>query len=118
MRLPNIFEGKGEMETHPSGTTIFEKGQSGEVMYIVQEGQVEIRVGDDVVETVGPDGVFGEMALIENKPRSATTIAKTDCRLVPITKKQFLFMVDETPMFALYVMRIMSERLRRHDGSD
>jgi CRP-like cAMP-binding protein len=60
-------------------------------------------------------GFFGEMALIDGGTRSATAIAKTDCKLVPITEKQFLFMVQETPFFALRVMRTLTARLRRVD---
>jgi signal-transduction protein with cAMP-binding, CBS, and nucleotidyltransferase domain len=74
------------------------------------------RVGHDgVSDAVGVDGFFGEMALIDGGTRSATAIAKTDCKLVPITEKQFLFMVQETPFFALRVMRTLTARLRQVD---
>lgn len=59
-------------------------------MYVVKAGQVEIVKGDQVVETVGPDGFFGELALVDASSRSATARARTDCELVPITEKQFL----------------------------
>jgi CRP-like cAMP-binding protein len=57
--------------------------------------------------------VIGEMALIDTKARSATVVAKTDCRLVPINEKRFLVLVHETPIFALLVMKTLAERLRR-----
>lgn len=81
-------------------------------MYIVVEGDVDIVISDKVIETVGPGGILGEMALIDNKARSATAIAKTDCKLLPINKTHFVFLVQETPYFALQVMRTMAERLR------
>lgn len=115
MKLPNIFEKDVVPLFYTAGSTIFEIGQPRDLMFIVQEGEVEIRIGDKVVETVGGDGFFGEMALIDGGTRSATAIAKTDCKLVPITEKQFLFMVQETPFFALRVMRTLTARLRQAD---
>jgi CRP/FNR family cyclic AMP-dependent transcriptional regulator len=82
-------------------------------MFIVKEGEVDIKIGDKVVETVNVDEFFGEMALIDGGIRSATAIAKTDCSLVPINEKQFLFMVQETPFFAIIVMRTLTARLRQ-----
>jgi CRP/FNR family transcriptional regulator, cyclic AMP receptor protein len=73
-------------------------------------------VRDAVVETVGEDGFFGEMALIDHSPRSATAIAKTDCTLVKIDERQFLFLVQETPFFAIIMMRTMAGRIRRRNA--
>jgi CRP-like cAMP-binding protein len=86
-------------------------------MYAVSEGEVDILVHGKVVETVGPGGILGEMALIDTKPRSATAIAQTDCKLVPISEKRFTFLIQQTPHFALQVMRVMAERLRRMDAN-
>ena len=61
---------------------------------------------------MGVDQFFGEMALIDLEARSATAVAKTDCSLVPINEKRFLYMVEETPFFAITVMRVLSRRLR------
>jgi CRP/FNR family cyclic AMP-dependent transcriptional regulator len=113
MKLPNIFAKNSIPVFYTAGSTIFEIGQPRDVMYIVQEGEVEIRVGNKVVETVSVVAFFGEMALIDGGMRSATAVAKTDCALVPINEKQFLFMVQETPFFALLVMRTLAARLRQ-----
>jgi CRP-like cAMP-binding protein len=67
------------------------------------------------LEVVGVDGFFGEMALVDQAPRSATALAKTDCTVIPINEQRFLFMVEETPFFALTVMRTLTARLRRMD---
>jgi CRP/FNR family transcriptional regulator, cyclic AMP receptor protein len=56
--------------------------------------------------------LFGEMALIDAAPRSATAVAKTDAKIVPVGEKQFLFLVSRTPHFALNVMRTLARRLR------
>ena len=58
------------------------------------------------------DNIFGEMALIDSEPRSATAVAITDVELVPISEKQFLFLVSQTPYFALRLMRVLAQRLR------
>ena len=68
-----------------------------------------------VMETLGGGGIFGEMALIDGSPRSATVRAKTDCEVAPINEKSFLFLVHETPFFAVAVMRTLADRLRRMD---
>jgi len=102
-------------ESFSAHDTIFSKGDPRAVMYIVQEGEVEIRLGDRVLEVVGPDGIFGEMAMVDGQPRTATAIARTDCKLVPIDQKRFQFLVQQTPYFAIEVMRILVERLRRAD---
>jgi CRP/FNR family transcriptional regulator, cyclic AMP receptor protein len=55
--------------------------------------------------------IFGEMALIDNAPRSATGVAASDAKLVPVSEKQFLFLISNTLYFALNVMRVMARRL-------
>jgi len=82
MRLTNIFEKNVVPLFYTAGSTIFEIGQPRDLMFIFQEGEVEIWIGNKVLETVSVDGFFGEMALIDSGTRSATAIAKTDCKLV------------------------------------
>ena len=82
-------------------------------MYLVSEGSVVLTIGDQVVETLGPGGLFGEMAVIDREPRSATAAAGSDATLVSIDKRRFWFLVQETPYFAEIVMRVMAHRLRR-----
>jgi CRP/FNR family transcriptional regulator, cyclic AMP receptor protein len=97
------------------GKTIFQEGDRGDEFFIVMRGQVEIRSGDRHLETLGPDGIFGEMALIDDSPRSASAVALTDVTLAPIKENQFLFLVQNTPFFALSVMRVLAHRLRRQN---
>ncbi len=96
-----------------SGEAIFEEGSEGDKMYVIRSGEVLIEKGGKVIETVPPGGIVGEMALIDGSPRSATARAKTDCEVAPITEKAFLFLVHETPFFAIAVMRTLADRLRR-----
>ena len=113
VRLPNIFDTPDAIVHYRSGETIFSTGQPAELMYLVKAGEVDIVRDGQTIETVGPDGFFGELALVDAQPRSANAIAKTDCTLAKVTEKQFLFMVGETPFFALTVIREMARRLRR-----
>ena len=96
-----------------AGETVFEQGDTGMAMYVVAEGEVEILSGQVVLETARPGSVIGEMALIDHAPRSATAVAKTDCKLVAVDERRFEFLVQQTPYFALEVMQLMAERLRR-----
>jgi CRP-like cAMP-binding protein len=99
--------------TFKAGETIFSEGDKGDRMYVVRSGQVEVERDGKIVETLSASGIFGEMALIDGSPRAATARAKTDCEVAPITEKSFLFLVHETPYFAIAVMRALAERLRR-----
>jgi len=95
------------------GDLIFATGDKGDKMYVVRSGTVEIERDGKVVETVTAGGIVGEMALIDGAPRAASARAKTECEVAPIAEKNFLFLVHETPYFAIAVMRTLAERLRR-----
>ena len=109
----NMFRHVADVQTFAAGQIIFEEGQTGEVMYVVQSGDVDITLGGQVIDRAAAGDIIGEMALIDQRARSATAIARTDCTLVPIDAKRFMYLVQETPYFALTVMRVMVERLRR-----
>ena len=95
-----------------AGDVIFRQGDPAQELFIIQSGEVEIRLGNRVIETLPQYSIFGEMALIDSAPRSATAIAASDAKLVPVGEKQFLFLISNTPHFALNVMRVMARRLR------
>ena len=107
----SLFRNSESQEFAP-GETIFSSGEEGKFMYVVAEGEVDIRVGGTLAETVTPGGIFGEMALIDHHVRSADAVARTQCKLVAVDQRRFQFLVSETPFFALQVMSIMAERLR------
>jgi CRP/FNR family transcriptional regulator, cyclic AMP receptor protein len=95
-----------------AGTIIFHQGDAASEMFVVKSGEVRIQLGNRTLAELKADSIFGEMALIDDEPRSASAIAITDVELVPVTEKQFLFMVGQTPYFALKVMRVLAQRLR------
>lgn len=95
------------------GTVIFEEGETGESMYIVRTGTVELWISDRLLETVGSGGLVGEMALIDSSPRCARAVAGPDCSMVVITREEFDEFVRQVPGFAREVMGLMAQRLRR-----
>ncbi len=95
---------------------IFREGHIGEELYVIKSGIVEIHGGQRVLAILKEGDFFGEMALIDPAPRSASAIAVTDVQLIPISEKQFIELVTETPAFALDLLRILVRRIRTRDG--
>ena len=112
MKLPGLFLNAKTFQDVPAGTLIFEAGASGNVMFGIVEGEVEVRLPNGEVRRLGPDETFGEMSVVDSSPRSATVVAVTDTKLAVIDRRTFLFLVHETPMFALQVMSSIAQRLR------
>jgi CRP-like cAMP-binding protein len=108
----NLFRDK-EAVSFAAGQSIFKVGDPGDAMYIVTEGEVDILDGPILLETAGLGSIVGELALIDDEPRSASAVARTDCRLVAVDRKRFQYMVQETPLFALTVMKVLADRLRK-----
>src|ERR1700733_2965550 len=95
-----------------AGEVIFNQGDAAAEFFVIQSGKVEIRLGTRLLSRLGEHDIFGEMALIDPAPRSASAVAATDVEVVPVGEKQFLFLVSRTPHFALNVMRTLARRLR------
>jgi CRP/FNR family transcriptional regulator, cyclic AMP receptor protein len=95
---------------------IFREGHTGDELYVIKSGTVEIHAGQRVLAILEEGDFFGEMALIDPAPRMASAIAKTDVQLIPISEKRFIELVTETPAFALDLLRILVRRIRARDG--
>lgn len=108
----NLFKQDNNIEQYKRGASVFAKGDSADLMYVVKSGEVDITVNNTVLQTVKSGEIFGEMALIELNARSASAIARTDCELVPVDQKRFTFMIQHTPFFAVHVMKVLADRLR------
>lgn len=107
-----ILKNTADAIAYPAGSVIFKNGEEGDCMYAVASGEVDIIVDGKVVDQLSDGELFGEMAIIDKQPRSADAVARTDCTIVRIDEKKFLFMTDHTPRFALQVMRLVAARLR------
>jgi CRP-like cAMP-binding protein len=113
MNLIRLFENSSQILEARAGETIFAAGDaSNGRMYVVLDGTVEIRLGNRTLDQVEAGGLFGEMALIDEAPRSASAVAQSRSRLAVVDERQFLFMVQQTPFFSLHVLRVLAERLR------
>lgn len=111
-----LFRHATDFETHPIGTVLLRQGTPGDRMFVIQQGHVDIRIGDRTLEQLGPGGFFGEMSLVDKSPRSATAIAMSEVRVVAIDERRFLRLVQESPGFAIEVLRGMARRLRDMDA--
>ncbi len=108
-----LFANETETRECALGEVVFRMWDMGAEMYVVLEGEVEITIDSTVLETCGPGQPFGEMALIDQAPRTATATAKTPCKLAVISERRFLFLVQQMPEFALQIMKVMADRLRK-----
>jgi CRP/FNR family transcriptional regulator, cyclic AMP receptor protein len=113
---PAIIVTDDVTQYYRAGHRFFETGDHGEVMYVVTSGEVEIILRGKLLETVRTGSVFGEMAIIDDRERSAEAVAKTDVKAVVIDQARFLFLTRNDPMFALRIMKIITNRLRRLDA--
>ena len=94
------------------GQFLFQKGDAAQAMYVVKSGELQIGDGNVIYETVRAGGIVGEMALVDTLPRSASVKAVSPTEVVAIDQRRFLFMIQQTPFFAIRVMRVLAQRLR------
>jgi CRP-like cAMP-binding protein len=96
----------------PAGNVVFNKGDPGSTMYVLQSGVIEMVIDEKVIEVCGANEAIGFMSMIDGAPRSSTARVKEACELSVIDQRKFRFMVDEVPNFALYIMAAMARRIR------
>jgi CRP/FNR family cyclic AMP-dependent transcriptional regulator len=111
-----LFRNAPNSRLVPSGTTIFQEGDSGHSMFAIKRGRVAIMVGGNTVDTLSEEELFGEMALLERATRSATAVTLEETELVEIDETQFYILVRQNPPFALQLLKLLSERLRTADA--
>ena len=113
MDLIAHFQGARNLVFIQAGVPLFNEGEPGNTMYVLMEGSAAVVVAGHVIEVAKSGALLGEMALVDSSVRSATAIARSNCRLLPITNTQFDLLVRESPEFARHVMMVMAGRLRR-----
>ena len=99
------------------GDFLFREGDKRDKMYVLLEGEMDVRLGDYVVETAREGALIGEMALIDDSPRAANAVAKSACRLAPIDQRRFHFLIQQHPHFATHVMKELDDRLRNMNAA-
>ena len=112
-----LARGDFPLQTFEAGEKIFVQDDEGSHMYVVRSGRVNIVASGTILENVGPNGTFGEMALIDGSPRSATAVALEPTEVVVIDERTFLNLVEKNPKIALQLMRGLAQRLRRMNQS-
>ena len=97
---------------HGRATTLFKEGSAGALAYIVLEGRVAVSIQGRIVQKVGPGGIFGEMALVDQSTRAATAVTESDCALLAVNRNVFLALVKKNPDFGAALLGAVAERVR------
>ncbi|MEB3194673.1 MAG: Crp/Fnr family transcriptional regulator [Cyanobacteriota bacterium] len=110
----------GEVIEVPAGSTVFKAGESGDCMFGLLEGTVDLTWnGESGHERIEAGDVFGAGALVTPEHRRfGNAVAQTDCKLLVMNKEKFLFAVQESPMFAIELLGSIDQRLRDLKGCD
>ena len=117
MNPAELFRQQSDAVQLAPGNFLFREGDKRDKMYVLLEGEMDVRLGDYLVETAKEGSLIGEMALIDDSPRCANAVAKTACKLVPIDKQRFHFLIQQHPHFATHVMKELADRLRRMNAA-
>ena len=117
MNPAELFRQQTDAVQLAPGDFLFRKGDKRDKMYVLLEGETDIRLGDYVVENAKEGALIGEMALIDDSPRAANAVAKSACRLAPIDQRRFHFLIQQHPHFATHVMKELADRLRRMNAA-
>jgi len=107
-----IAAGESKILRYSDGGVIFGPGDAGGSAYIVKSGRVEMREKGRAVETLEPGEIFGELALIDEEPRTAAAVAAGAVELIPIDRSLFDVLVRDDPDFALTIIHLMAKSLR------
>jgi CRP/FNR family transcriptional regulator, cyclic AMP receptor protein len=102
--IQEVFRRTDDHRSFKPGEAIFREGEPGSQMFILVQGIVEVQVGNSIIGAFEPIEIFGEMAVIDAGPRSASVIAKTDCKLIAVNQSRFFF--------AIHIMSMLVERIR------
>jgi CRP/FNR family cyclic AMP-dependent transcriptional regulator len=112
--LAALTKGLGHeaLARHGKGTTLFREGSAGALAYVVLEGRVAVSIQGKLLQKVGPGGIFGEMALVDQSTRTATAVTETECALVALNRNVFLALVKSNPDFGAALLGAVAQRVR------
>lgn len=115
MLFYDLFRLDPEFIKIKAGEILFREGDHGDDMYVLISGKAEVSIGGVLIGECAQGDFVGEMAVVDGSPRYGTVTARTNCKFVVINKARFHFLIDDTPGFALEVIRIMAKRLKECD---
>ena len=99
-------------ETRDQGDEVFAEGEAGDALYLVVDGKVRVHKQDRVIAELGERECFGEMAILDAAPRSATVTATSESNLLKITREDFQEIMSEKPEIAMGIIKVLTRRLR------
>jgi CRP/FNR family cyclic AMP-dependent transcriptional regulator len=108
------------INTYDKGEVVFQEGDKGDSLYVVLKGQVKVCLYDEdgreyILAAIGKDGFFGELALIDELPRSANVITLENSELLIIKRHEFTRLLMENPTITISILKVLSRRLREAD---
>jgi CRP/FNR family transcriptional regulator/CRP/FNR family cyclic AMP-dependent transcriptional regulator len=108
------------INNYAKGEVVFQEGEKGDSLYIVLKGQVKVCLYDEdgreyILAAIGKDGFFGELALIDELPRSANVITLENSELLIIRRHDFTRLLMENPTITISILKVLSRRLREAD---
>jgi len=115
MDIRQLFDGSDNIEEYQPGDVVFREGDQAHHMYVVLQGEIELRVGDRPVGKAASGDLMGEMAIVGNHKRTATAVVMSPARLAPVTERRFVLLVQEQPYFALHMMKVLTDRIVRKE---
>ncbi|MEQ1577662.1 MAG: Crp/Fnr family transcriptional regulator [Hyphomicrobium sp.] len=104
-------------QSFAAGEKIFLQDDAATCLYVVRSGKVQIITYGTVLENIGPGGVFGEMAMIDGAPRSAAALAAETTEVMAVDRETFLYLIQRDPEFALRIMKVLANRIRRMNSN-
>jgi CRP/FNR family transcriptional regulator, cyclic AMP receptor protein len=110
-RLAKLMD---EVDVRP-GRYLIREGRRGNEFFVLVNGRVRIEQNDQPIRELGPGDFFGEIALVDGGPRTASAVAVEDSRVLVLTAQNFRSMLDSTPQVESKVLRALAQRLRRLD---
>lgn len=114
MDVLEVFKDSPRARSVGAGEALFRHGDDAVEMYVLLDGKVDISLDGRLIESLAPGSIFGEMAIVDDNPRSADAVAVTDATIEPIDKEWFLHLIKRSPPFGLHVMSVLARRLREH----
>ncbi|MCX8022749.1 MAG: Crp/Fnr family transcriptional regulator [Syntrophorhabdaceae bacterium] len=108
------------LKSYPKGATVFQEGESGDALFIILKGKVKVSLLDEdgreyILDTLGKEGFFGELSLIDELPRSANVFTLEDSEFLIIRRANFIKLLLEKPSITIKIMQTLSKRLRSAD---